>query len=104
MKYGKIIMDDGNEISFEIEDELYSGEVSENSIIQELKYKFYSIIDSIKTTAESTYSGLQKIKSEARPDEFEMSFALKLAGETGIVFAKTATEGSFKVTLRWKKS
>ncbi|TWF77493.1 hypothetical protein FHX44_113403 [Pseudonocardia hierapolitana] len=35
------------------------------------------------------------------PDECELEFGVKLAGEVGAVIAKTSTEGHFTVKLSW---
>ncbi len=101
MQYGKIIIDDSSEILFEIEGP-YIGEVSDDGIIEGLNQSFSSVLNLIKKIAENTYEGLQDITEKAKPDEFQVSFGIKLSGEAGVVFAKAGSEGAFQIALKWK--
>jgi hypothetical protein len=101
MPYGKLIMDSGTNVLFEIEGPVH-GEISRDGIATGLQRKFEDIMAVIKDTSESAHSGLQKIDCKARPNELELKFGLKLTAGTDVLFAKAGTEGSFEVTLRWK--
>ena len=103
MPYGKIIMDSGAEIPFEVEGP-YRGEVSisDEGIIYGLQNKFGSLLGIIQETAASTYAGWQKMEENIRPDEFEITFGVKLSAQAGLVFARAGGEGTFQVTLKWK--
>jgi hypothetical protein len=99
LPYGKIIMDSGREVLFEIEGPI-TGPVS-NGVASCLRKRFGEIMEVIKETAESAYSGLERIEIRARPDEYEIKFGLKLNAGADAIFAKAGSEGSFEVTLRW---
>ena len=102
MPYGKIVMDSGAEIPFEVEGP-YRGEVSDEGIISGLHDKFGSLLGIIQETAASTYEGWQKIEEKIRPDEFGITFGVKLSAQAGLVFARAGGEGTFQVTLKWKR-
>ncbi len=36
------------------------------------------------------------------PEEVQLELGFSLKGEVGVVIAKTAAEGSFKLSLKWK--
>ena len=47
--------------------------------------------------------GVIKTVQAVKPEEFELEMGLSLTGELGIPFiTKTASEGTFKVTVKWK--
>jgi hypothetical protein len=101
MPYGKIIMDNGAEILFQVEGP-YVGQVSDEGIIHSLQTKFSTVLDIIKETAINSYTGLQKIPEHAKPQEFEILFGVTITAEAGAVFAKMGSGGTFEVTLRWQ--
>lgn len=100
--YGKIKMQSGHEILFEVS-EPEEGHVSAEGIVTGLQKNFEDIMNAVKETAESTYEGLQKIEKAVKPNEYEISFGLKLSANAGVIFAQTGGEGSFQVTLKWTK-
>jgi hypothetical protein len=101
MPYGKLIMDSGTNVLFEIEGPV-QGEISGEGIATGLQMKFRDIMAVIKDIAESANSGLQKIDAKAKPSEYELKFGLKMTAGTDVLFAKAGSEGSFEVTLHWK--
>lgn len=100
MPYGTITMNDGSEVLFEI-DGPYIGQVSDEGVIQGLQQKIDSVLNLIKSVAESSSNSFQHIQKNAKPDEFEVSFGVKLTGEAGVVFAKAGSEGTFQIKLKW---
>ena len=96
-----VVMDDGSEALFQI-DGPFVGQVSDEGLVQDLQYRFTSVLNLVKKTAESSYTALSQIEASAKPDEFEFSFGVKLTGEAGIAFAKAGAEGTFQVKLTWK--
>lgn len=102
MPYGKLEMDDGTEILLEIGDDNYQGYLGENQVVERLKEKFGKIMTLINETAKNAHSGYKSIPKEFRPYEFELTFGIKLVGESGFAFSKIGGEGSFQVTLRWQ--
>ena len=102
--YGKIKMKSGNDILFETKELVEEGRVSSGGIVTRLQGNFEDIIKVIKETAESAHDGLQNIENAAKPNEYEISFGLKLNANAGVVFAQAGSEGSFQITLKWTKS
>lgn len=45
-----------------------------------------------------------KLRSMDGPEEIGVEFGLKMNLEAGLIVARTATEGSFTVMLRWKRA
>jgi hypothetical protein len=39
-----------------------------------------------------------------KPDEIGLEIGFSLKGEVGVVIARTAAEGSFKLSLKWRPS
>lgn len=99
--YGKIKMRSGNEILFEVGP--VDGRVSAGAIVTGLQKDFEDIMNVVKETAESAYDALQNIENAVKPNEYEISFGLKLNATTGVFFAQTGGEGSFQITLKWTK-
>lgn len=46
---------------------------------------------------------MDKVK-DAKPDEVEVKFGIKVTGEANWIVARAVTEGSFEVTLTWSLS
>lgn len=99
--YGKIKMESGEDIFFEIDDEDYDGKVSDRGIALGLQERFESVMNLVKETAESTHKGIKDIKDESRPSAYEISFGMKFSANAGVVFAKVGSEGNFQVKLTW---
>jgi hypothetical protein len=97
---GKIKMKSGVQVVFEVSEQV-PGRVSKDGVAAKLERNFEDIMNVVKETAESAYEGLQNIEKIARPNEYEMTFGLKLSANAGVIFAQAGTEGSFQVTLRW---
>ncbi len=55
----------------------------------------------IRTCAEKVSETVRQVSGDARPQEGEVKFGVKLSGETGAIIAKTGTEAQMEVTLRW---
>lgn len=101
MAYGKLVMDSGATVLFEIEGPV-QGQISRDGIAVGLQRKFEDIMSVVKDIAESANAGLQKIDAKARPNEYELMFGLKLTSGADVLFAKAGCEGAFEITLRWK--
>ena len=59
--------------------------------------------DAVEPAVEAAMAVLDKIR-EARPNGVQLKFGVRVNGEASWVFAKTAAEGSFEVTLTWNRS
>lgn len=89
----------GEILLFEIEDR--EGE--------ELRAGAGAIVNKSRETLESVLSGIRPFAMAARkaledvsPDEIEFEFGVRLAIEGGLLFVKNATEGNFRITIKWK--
>lgn len=102
MSYGKIKMNSGAEVLFEVSEPV-TGPVSKNGVATKLQKNFADIMEVVKETAESAHEGLQKIEKAAKPNEYEITFGLKLSANAGVIFAQAGSEGSFQITLKWTK-
>lgn len=67
-----------------------------------VKKKFEEAISVIKTVGDSIVSKVKEIKDS--PEEVSVELGFKFTVEAGVVIAKTSSEGTFKLTLSWKKS
>ena len=57
----------------------------------------------LATLRPATAAVLDEIAALARrPDEITLELGFSLKGEVGAIIAKTAAEGSFKLSLKWK--
>ncbi|MDQ0765356.1 CU044_2847 family protein [Streptomyces canus] len=100
-EFVKFTLDDGSEVVFE----------SAESDLVELHGGHPNVVDggqlqtrlgSISAAAEQVAASL---RSRLAPDEVELEFGLKVAGEVNWwFFAKNQAEGTIKVSLRWSSS
>lgn len=58
--------------------------------------------EAVEPAVEAAKAVLDRIR-EARPDQVEVKFGVKVNGEANWIVAKAATEGSFEVTLTWSR-
>ena len=59
--------------------------------------------EAVEPAIEAAKVVLEKVK-DAKPDEVEVKFGIKVTGEANWIVARAATEGSFEVTLTWSPS
>jgi hypothetical protein len=63
-----------------------------------------SLVSSMDNALGAVSAMLTRLRAaDQAPDEAQMSFGLKVGGETGLIFAKGSTEATFVVTLTWHK-
>jgi hypothetical protein len=58
--------------------------------------------DALAGVREAAHESVRMLRSLS-PDECELEFGVKFAGEAGAVIAKTSTEGHFIVKLSWAR-
>jgi len=58
--------------------------------------------EAVTPAVEAAKAVLEKAK-EARPDQVELKFGVKVSGGTNWLVAKTAGEGNFEITLTWSR-
>jgi hypothetical protein len=79
------------------------GPVSSKGIVADLHKSFDEVMQLVNETAQSVHEGFRRIPNNARPNESEVCFGIKFNTDFGVVFAKIGAEGTFQITLRWKK-
>jgi hypothetical protein len=57
--------------------------------------------DAVRPAVDAAKTVLERVK-EARPDEVELKFGIKVSGSVNWLGAKAASDGHFEVTLRWR--
>jgi hypothetical protein len=105
--YTQIEVNGGKSIWMEIDESAHfvdaSGEyIKLTSIHDRIAHTFQEAIVGLK---ESVQVALSELRKDLKPDEIEVEFGLKLAGEVGsalFVLAKATTEGSLGIRLMWK--
>jgi Trypsin-co-occurring domain 1 len=58
--------------------------------------------DAVSPAVDAAVVVLEKVK-EARPDEVEVKFGVKVTGTMNWLVAKAATEGNFEISLTWRR-
>ena len=58
--------------------------------------------EAVTPAVEAAKVVLEKVK-EARPDQVELKFGVKVSGGMNWLVAKAATEGNFEITLTWSR-
>lgn len=98
-EFVKYTLEDGSEVVFESAEsdlvELHGGQprVVDGGQLQ-------TRLESVSAAAEQVAGSL---RSRLAPDEVDLEFGLKVAGEVNWwFFAKNQAEGTIKVTLRWR--
>lgn len=99
--YSVLVMGDGTEVTLELGAD-YEGYLGQNQVVEKLKEKFSKVMKLIGETAKDAHDGYKSLPQDFRPNEFELTFGIKLLGESGFGFSKVGGGGSFQVTLRWK--
>jgi hypothetical protein len=86
-------LDDETTVSFEIDPPPGFSPVSANEVVGQVQR-------AVEPAVRAAMTVLDKVR-QARPDEVEVKFGLKVSGRMDWLVAKAATEGNFEVTLRW---
>jgi hypothetical protein len=58
--------------------------------------------EAVKPAVEAAKTVLEQVR-EARPNQVELKFGIKVSGTTNWFVAKAAGEGNFEVTLTWSR-
>ena len=86
-------LDDETTVSFEIDPPPGFSPVSANEVVGRVQR-------AVEPAVRAAMTVLDKVR-QARPDEVEVKFGLKVSGRMDWLVAKAATEGNFEVTLKW---
>lgn len=98
---GNLIYIEATDIEIEKEDKNEIIAVSRNNNKSDRSERKF---DKLMDTLEYVSSSVSKTAQSLSPDEFEIELGISITGEMGIPFiTKTASEGTLKVTIKWKK-
>lgn len=86
-------VDESTVVSFEIEPAAGFRPVGAGEIAGQLR-------DAMGPAVDAAMAVLDKLK-EARPDQAEVKFGMKVSGGASWLVARVAAEGNFEVTLTW---
>ncbi|MFJ1556892.1 CU044_2847 family protein [Streptomyces mirabilis] len=89
-------MDDETLVQFEIEPSDEFQPVSADQVISRVK-------DAVRPAVDAAHAVLDCL-AEARPDEVEVKFGIKVNGTANWLVARAATEANFEITLTWSSS
>lgn len=87
-------LDDGSVVRIECEPGPGFRPVGPDEIVGKLR-------DAIGPAVEGAKVVLDRVR-DARPEEVEVKFGIKVSGTMNWVIAKAATEANFEITLTWK--
>jgi hypothetical protein len=68
------------------------------ALVNKSRETLESILSSVRPFAIAVRRSLEDVS----PDEIEFEFGVRLGIEGGLLFVKNATEGSFRITIKWK--
>jgi ribosomal protein S5 len=85
----------GTEVGFEVEPGSEWGNAGAGDLGGQVR-------DAIEPAVEAAKAVLDRIR-EARPDEVEVKFGVKVSGGANWVVARAAGEGNFEVTMTWRR-
>jgi hypothetical protein len=95
-------LDSGGTVFVETEPDQDTGAlVGRNNAIAATQ-TFEQALSHLKPVADAVLEQVMALAS--RPDEVLVELGVSLKAEAGVIIAKTAGEGSLKLTLKWKKA
>ena len=78
------------------------GYVGASDVVEPARQKFGEALAALRPATAAVLAELRHLADE--PEEVQLEIGFSLKGEIGAVIARTASEGSFKLALRWKRS
>jgi hypothetical protein len=75
--------------------------VARDGVIADARQRLETALHDVRDAAESTLAAFRD--GRVRPDGIEVEVGVKLNAEAGVVVAKSAVEGHFKVKLIWQR-
>lgn len=76
------------------------GYVGRGGVVEEAQQKFEEALAALRPATAAVVAQVGALVE--RPEEVQLELGFSLKGEVGAVIAKTAAEGSFKLSLKWK--
>lgn len=91
----RYMLDDGTQVRFEVEPGADYADVGTAD----------KVVGRVKEAAQPAIAAARSVLDlleESRPDEAEVTFSVKVSGDTNWIVAKAATEGTLQIRLLWK--
>jgi hypothetical protein len=88
-------VDDSTTVKFEIEPPAGFQPAGPEEVLARVR-------EAVGPAVEAARAVLDKVK-EARPDEVELKFGIKVSGTANWFVARAAGEGNFEITLTWSR-
>lgn len=76
------------------------GYVGAGDVVEKAQQKFEEALATLRPATAAVLAEIRNLVDG--PDEVQLELGFSLKGEVGAVIAKTAAEGSFKLSLKWK--
>jgi DNA-directed RNA polymerase specialized sigma24 family protein len=93
---------DGRKILVEEAVEDHGGLAGRGDVVETARQSFQ---DALATLRPAVAAVIAQVEGLARkPDEIGLEIGFSLKGEVGAVIARTAADGSFKLSLKWRPS
>ena len=91
-----------NGASIVVEEEIddRGGYVGRGDVVEPARQKFEEALAMLRPATAAVMAEIQTLVDG--PEEIQLELGFSLKGEIGAVIAKTAAEGSFKLSLKWK--
>ena len=90
----------GGSIVVEEEADDRGGYVGRGEVIEPARQKFEAALAMLRPATAAVMAEIQTLVDG--PEEIQLELGFSLKGEFGAVIARTAAEGSFKLSLKWK--
>ncbi|MBV8402110.1 MAG: hypothetical protein JOZ17_25820 [Acetobacteraceae bacterium] len=78
------------------------GYVGRGDVVELARQRFEEALAMLRPATAAVMAEIQALV--VGPEEVQLELGFSLKGEVGAVIAKTAAEGSFKLSLKWKPS
>ena len=90
----------GGSIVVEEEVDDRGGYVGRGDVVEPARQKFEEALAMLRPATAAVMTEIGALID--KPEEIQLELGFSLKGEVGAVIAKTAAEGSFKLSLKWK--
>lgn len=91
---------DGGEILVEESVEDRGGLAGRGDVVEKARQSFQDALATLRPAVAAVIAQVEDLVQ--KPDEIGLEIGFTLKGEVGAVIARTAAEGSFKLSLKWK--
>jgi hypothetical protein len=100
VKLAKIKLDDGTELLVEVDEPSMAG-LQPTALGPGGEIDFASALEQVKGAATQLVHALEGMT--VKPDDYEITFGIKLSASAGVILAKAGAEANFEVKLGWSR-